>query len=398
MMSRRWLWLVFVLLLLAGVSCSGVGDSTDAMTEWIEGSFAAVGGALGGVFDHGADALGNVADFGGDLVAPVTEMFGSAVVEPLVVAPAPTPVPTPTAVPGSWRYVDAVERLVFPTPGPTAAPTKRPAREVARRARATLIPTPVAVAARDVASGLDDLSCEELYRGMLVGYSGRVPFGPEVAWQLSKQVVKARPSCGREGWSPKFGLGVVCEDMRVGGVRMSDFFVRWEGAKEKSPRVLSTRKDVEGNILVHFERMPLEAERGCWYYSAFHRTWFWAVFREGRSVSGVDLPSFPVCERRLRELVLEGVRAGEEVSALSVARLLDAVRLELPEACGSGLWNSFPVDAGHPECPAGVDTGFRRDGSVVLNWHPRYPASDGAVCWVLAPGASEWESFYEEKE
>ncbi len=388
--------LVLGLLVAAGVGL-GAGAWTGAFSPWLGPDFDEGGVVPRSFVDFWKGVGSSGTELGEELVAPVTAMFAGGSAGEVLAVPLLGPEPTPSPVSGPWRYVEEDDRLVFPTPGPTATPTPRPTRVVNLRARATLIPTPEARAPEEPWSELQELSCTDFYRGMLVAYSGRVPLGPEVSWQLSGQLVKVRPDCLEKGWRPEFGLGVVCEDIRVGGVRMSDSFIRWEGAKEKRPRVLSTRKDGEGNILVHFERMPLEDAKGCWYYSAFYRTWFWVVLRDERAVSGVDLPVFPSCEKRLGDLIRALALEGGQVNALEVARFIDGVKLEFPEECGGGLWTLFPVDSFHPECPAGRDTGVGYDGAAVVNWHPRYPASDGAVCWVFPAGGSEWKSFYEDE-
>ena len=304
--------------------------------------------------------------------------------------------PTPVVLDGDGFYVDEDNRLVVPTITPVPTLTPRPTSSVLPRLGE--IPTPTPTSLPTVLAVLSDIpegeviSCVDYYRRMLVDYGGRVSFGPEVAGRLSEEMRSARSDCVAGGWNPEFGLRPICVNAVVGGVRLKDGFLRYEGAKQKRPVVLSSRKDGGGNLLLHFERLPLEERSGCWYYLASRLSWFWAAFDASGSVeSGVDRPVFPRCEAYLKEL-LAGVEPSR-VSALFVARMLDLVKLELSSECAAGLWESYPRSEEREDCEVLGTTGVLGDGSLLINWHPDYPASDGAVCWVR-PSDGDWRPSY----
>ena len=304
--------------------------------------------------------------------------------EPLVW---PGVAPGPVVTPAEWRYVEPGGRLAFPTPTAAPAPTVRPTlavREVLRRVAPTRSPLVLKFGVEG------QMSCEDEYRRMLIGYEGRAPFGAEVAERLSEELTAGRPGCVEEGWVPEFGLERVCLSTVVGGLKLSYGFLR-AGGRLNTPTTLSTRRDESGNILVHFERLPLREESGCWYYAASQQAWGWVV---AGVVGGVDRPAFPVCEGRLRE-VLAGLEDAE-VGPLEVARAIDLVKKELAGECGTELWEVYPRGMAHGACEVEEDTGRWEEG-LVVNWHPEHPAGGGAVCWVLSEG--EWrESFPVEGE
>ena len=305
--------------------------------------------------------------------------------------------PTPVFLEGDGFYVGAEDRLVIPTMTPAPSPTPRVLAvvlsDVDRRGAPTPTPLPAALAALFDVPEEGILSCMDQYRRMLIDYRGRVPFGPEVAEQLSDGMLSVRKDCGEEGWAPEFGLEIVCVGLRVSGLRISDGFVVWEGAKEKYPRVLSTRRDGNGNLLVHFKRLPFQESRGCWYYDTVRLSWAWVVSKDSGAEGGVDRPEFPVCEGYLRNLVDDV--GGEGVRALEVARLVDRVRADLPSECETKLWDIYPRLSWNPGCEVQGDTGLLPDGSLLLNWHPEHLASDGAVCWLRNGESGEWRPFYE---
>ena len=201
------------------------------------------------------------------------------------------------------------------------------------------------------------------YRRMLIGYEGRIKFGPEVVDELSENMKEVRLDCVIEGWAPEFGLEAVCTSTRIGRMRVKDVFFRWEGKKEKRPIARATMRDDRGNIMVHFQRMPFYDGKGCWYYSSSTLSWAWLVGGESRLRSGIDRPQFPVCEKHLRNLLDEV--SLENFSALDVARLLDRVKLDAPSECGD-LWNIYPQRETRDDCEVSGSTGSVYDGVQVL--------------------------------
>ena len=315
-----------------------------------------------------------------------------------VVLPWPTPVsPVP---PGFGRYVGAEDRLVFPTATPVSTATPRPVREKAdivkllREAAGTPEPSPVAGPVSGPAPDYGDvpdgeLSCLGHYRRMLVDYNGMAPFGADVAVRLSGEFEEARPDCAGEGWLPEFGLERTCTSTWIGGIFLSRSFLRPEG-NMNVPTTRGTGRDEEGNIFLHFRRLPLRGEPGCWYYSASREVWAWSV---PGVAEGIDWPVFPVCDARLRSVLLEARGAG--FGPVDVARGIDRVRLELPRECPSARWSPYPRREAHEDCSVAVETGRWRN-AMVVNWHPDHPASGGAVCWVMIDG--EWSESYPVEE
>ena len=303
----------------------------------------------------------------------------------------PTPVPVHPFVPGVHRYVEAGDRLTIPAATPRPIPTPRPS------------PTPGfslevsqsgdgGGAVEVVGPGDGIRSCTSHYRQMLIDYRGRVLFGSHVGLLLSRELRKLRPDCVGQGWKPSFEADVVCVSGGVAGMRISDALT-WLPHSLASPRALPTARDDRGNILVHFARLPLVDERGCWYYSAAGDAWAWKISGGG---SGIDRPEFPACDHRLRELL--SASAGWDFGPLQVARALDEVRLQLPARCGSLLWDIFPASGSHEDCGVAGDTGLNPQGFLVITWHENHIPADGAVCWALPPGSTGWEFFYPKEE
>ena len=303
--------------------------------------------------------------------------------------------------PSVFRYVSGDQRLVFPTDTPVPTITPRPTFSfpgVGDRLTPVPDPGPAAFvkepssfwAGRDIPAV--SLSCRDRYREMLIAYDGRVPFGPEAAAELSRELVANRQDCLEEGWSPDFDLERVCVTGTVGGVRIRKGLVYSASAWDE-PAALGTGRDVDGNMLVHFRKMPLEDTRGCWYYLASDRSWSWFVLGGGR---GVDPSIFPACDALLRAVLLEGLSPG--TGTLDVARAIDNVRAELGEGCPARLWDLYPRVGGYGSCALDAPTGLSDDGSLVLNWQLAHPASGGALCWVWTPGDGVWREYYESEE
>ena len=321
-----------------------------------------------------------LAGCGGGARAPVT---------PTPAYVPPTAAPVHSFVPGVHRYVDPGGRLAVPTPTPVPTPTRVPLPgfipEVPLDTSGGGLSGPHG-ASEDAAAVPP--SCVDHYRRMLVEYEGRVPFGSQVAYQLSRELVELRPDCSRQGWSPRFEADLVCVTGRVGEVSISRGLT-WRQNSLSYPRAVPTARDSRGNILVHFARMPFDDAGGCWYYSSDTRAWAWLVVGSG---SGVDLPRFPSCEALLRDLLASQAQRG--FGPLQVVRAVDEVRLRLPVPCGSGLWNVFPTSRFQEGCGVESGTGLTPAGDLVVSWHDGHFPADDAVCWVLPRGSDEWKFHY----
>lgn len=244
-------------------------------------------------------------------------------------------------------------------------------------------------ASEEVGPEIGGLECNDAYRELLKGYSGRAVFSARIAEQMAEELLEQRSDCGEEGWSPLFRLGRVCTQSSVAGVRLPNSLLRYEGTLN-IPRSVGTSMDPDGNLLVHFEKMPLSEGRGCWFYQAHSMRWAW--FAKGVGV-GVDGAKFPRCEARLRELVAEGARVGV-VDGYWVARWVDEVRSWDVRGCPEEFWKPYASDSGHEDCGEGWSTGVIQDGRIVVNWQEGFRVSSGAVCWVLSPGGVEWEEYF----
>lgn len=305
--------------------------------------------------------------------------------------PTPTPWPEGTL---QWRYVDEGQRLVFEktpvVPTPTVTPRPTPDFSVRKSRGGTPRPT---VARR---AGLEfgrfqnvELGCVEAFRARLVGYVGRELFGPEVAWKMSGEFLEERPDCREEGWGPEFSLEAECVGLDVGSVQIGNAFVVWEGAREKSARVLSSRKDEWGNILLHFSRMPLQEGSGCWYYRASDETWVWVVRKGSKVENGVDNPDLSGCDSLLKA-ELRRLPAG--FSLADVGRAVDRV-VGVGRGCQTSFWRVFPRLEPDEGCGVDSETGDLGEGGRVVHWHEDYRPYDGAVCWVLERSWGLWKVY-----
>ena len=315
----------------------------------------------------------------------------------------PTPVAFPRSeerahpfVPGVHRYMEEGDRLVFTTPAPTPAlspapsPSSVPSLVPSQDGLvASLASTPTPEPPGMLWQG-DVPSCVDLYRRMLVGYDGRIPFGAEVAWSLSEEFRNMDAGCADEGWDPLFDAGVVCERGSIAGVRISPGLTRRLNSIAH-PKALPTGRDSKGNILVHFRRLPLGDGAGCWYYNSARRVWAWTVLGVE---SGVDRPRFPDCDALLLSLI--AASADEGFGPLHVARALDEAGLRSPGRCVPPLWSPFPFSGSHEDCGVSGGTLLQDDGLLVVSWHPDYRPADGSVCWVLDSGS--WEFFYPDED
>ena len=280
------------------------------------------------------------------------------------------------------RYTHSGQRFEFPAVvvEPTPAPTRRPTPDHAR-VLVEVEPTPTSPPPV-IDLGVD--TCEGHFRVMLIEYEGRKVFGPALVHELSDLLLEERPDCRELGWAPEFGLEPVCVGHLLGDEEISQSLLHF-GRYDREGRARPTMRDSLGNILVHFERVPLDDIQGCWFYNSFQRSWTWAV-SDGRI--GVDYPRFPGCEEPLRGWV-EEFSPGSGPDVRQVARKVDEIRL-LVDGCGTELWNPYPVDQTHADCALQGEFGVRDDRSILISWHPDFPPSDRSVCWHLLPGSDGW--------
>ena len=313
-------------------------------------------------------------------------------VSPSPVALQPTPAPdVHPFVPGVHRYVGEGDRLEIPTPTPVPTLTPLPVRDGGGKRVSAEMEQEAAASAVPLETSEEPRSCIDHYRAMLIEYRGRVPFSSQVALQLSRELGELRPDCPAQGWAPRFEPGLVCVTGSVSEVPISPRLTQRRHSLS-TPQPLPTARDDRGNILVHFARLPLRDEAGCWYYRASRDAWAWLVSGVD---SGVDRPRFPACDGLSRSLLaaLTG-----EFGPLQIARALDKVRLQLPSECGSPLWDIFPASGSHEDCGVPGGTGRSPDGFLVVTWHEEHLPADGAVCWVLFPGGSEWRPYYPKED
>ena len=275
---------------------------------------------------------------------------------------------------------------VAPVTPEVAAPTDTPD---AALFEPTMMPTelPPSAAARDVA---EVHPCVQEYRRMLIGYDGDVPFSTEVAYELSEFLKESRPECVEQGWNPFFAPDAVCSGGFVAEIRLSSLLTGRQTSGSK-PHALPTSRDSQGDILVHFTRLPLRESSGCWHYRALFEDWGWA----GGGISGVDRPAFPVCDGLLKDRIASLLP--HEFSHVRVDRLIQEIRQEFSEECASLTWSLRPVLKSHRDCGLPLDTGMVADGTLVVNWDREYRPSDNSVCWVLRPGSDAWEFYYRQR-
>ena len=312
----------------------------------------------------------------------------------------PAEAPVPTAVLTS-DFSPPI-RLVLPTFTPTPAPTDTPVFGVADGAVGlgddagpvrTVVP-PVSYFAkpfdwaeyarvrgvwRELGPG-GLVSCVDVYRRMLVGYDGRVAFGPEVAEVLSDELLRARPDCAEAGWSPEFSLKALCIMPTLAGRWLPEAFRYHHGSTNRLHGTMATE---HGSVLVHFSKAPLADGPACWAF--FAGDGVWVSFTSGVGEL-LDAPRFPWCEADLR-LRLAGT-LGQLLEAYQVVELIELVRADV-EGCETGGWDAFPRDSGYTSC-GDRSTGWYPGGDLVVNWHPEHLAAGGAACWVYTASSDEW--------
>ena len=278
--------------------------------------------------------------------------------------------------------IGSLERLALPTATPDSfvrllSPT------------ATLSPSPTPI--RRLASEgqvLDSTAgCEAAFRASLLEYDPSGVFGAEVVVELEQAFARDKPACVEEGWAPVFSLDRTCMSVHVGGQLLSSGLLL-EVSSSSSVAAGPTARDVAGNLLVHFSSMPFEALSGCWFYDAGRQLWAWTL-EDGRE--GYDRVVQSACDGELqRELV-----GSDEVTAVGVVELMERIRSRYPLDCEASAWSQYPSLVSNPGCFYDGPTGRFGDGSLLVNWHPLHPATDGSVCWYWNREESRWLLFYD---
>ena len=284
--------------------------------------------------------------------------------------------------PSAWRLAPRDMLLDIPTATPFPTPTPYP----------TFVPFeslgPVGVGVSRLPPLEVSLSCLDEFRADLAGYDGRGLFGAEVAQALSVDLVARRPECSDGGWSPRFGLAVVCEGGEVAGVKLPNGLVRLEG-NFHFIFALGSGRDDDGNILLHFEKLPYADGPGCWFYRALDRQWAW---QGPGPEKGVDRRELRACDVELRERLL---LPGRDVDPYNVVMLRDQISSEYPLDCPAVVWDSFPQLEGYELCGRGYKTGRWGDGKVVVNWRSGNLGGGSSLCWVWSTGEGLWKVYYE---
>ena len=155
-------------------------------------------------------------------------------------------------------------------------------------------PTTAVVAAKREATE-EPLSCVDDYRHLLVDYGPH--FSHEDASSLSEELKKLRPDCAEAGWnpitpsagrhnSPKYYCGTT-----VAGTEISRELTYKRLSTSSSRYARPTGRDGKGNILIHFEKLPLVDSPGCWYYKADDQTWSWSVSKGNMGIDQARVPT-----------------------------------------------------------------------------------------------------------
>ena len=277
-----------------------------------------------------------------------------------------------------------VDRLEFRTPSPEPEPTPSEAVRVF-----VPTPTPTALPERYLEYGRSVvLTCVNEYRRSVAEFPEGLMFRSESAETLSDLLVSRRADCG-EVWAPEFNYRVSCVGGDIGGEIFGSGLVRFEGSFGDR-FALPTRAGDAGDVLIHFSRMPDREGPGCWYFSSREVVWWWAVVdAEGSVVEwGRDPVLYPVCDLVLQDEIL----AADRVRPADVARLVAEVRRDYEGYCDVVGWNMFPRIGGNEGCDIFAPTGMFEDGSVVVNFSPDYPATDGSLCWHWDPEVGGWSA------
>lgn len=286
------------------------------------------------------------------------------------------------AIPSDLTVLQFSPRLVLPTFTP------RPGLSFPSPA-ATLAPSPTPVP-RLVSDGLKvdtSAGCEARFRAQLLDYGGPRLLGAEVVSDLAARFPVEHPGCVEEGWAPAFSLDRTCLSVHVGG-RLLPPGLLMENPASAAPSAGPTAADSSGNLLVHFSRMPFEQLAGCWYYDAERQIWAWSL-SDGQE--GFDRVVQSACDGELqRQLLLTHLP-----TAVAVVELMERIRVRYPLDCAAAAWSQFPSLVSHPGCFYEGPTGRFEDGSLLINWLPGYPATDGSVCWYWDPGDGSWLYFYD---
>lgn len=291
-----------------------------------------------------------------------------------------TPWPTFTPVPTPWPSFPFVPVDLAERPLPTFTPVPGEARVVG-----VLRPTP----------SPRRLDCTVHFRGWLLDRL-RLRDARHLRSLLGDFRLE-RPDCVYGKFDPVFVDAALCrDDDRVAGVRVSGPLSRGD-AYNRDLRLDRTRSDSSGNVLIHFQRLPLVNSPGCWYFHARSGLWYEQALSHDDSgpsivVAPFDRPTptpFPAdirtCDGELRDLI---ARAGPALRAPLVGQLV----LEVQTGLGHCAVSWAPALASHPVDPVCPQrpSGFTDRAGLVLHWS--VPPGDGASCWFYDPATRAWSS------
>ena len=207
-----------------------------------------------------------------------------------------------------------------------------------------------------------------------------------------------RPDCIYGKFDPIISEHPVCHRSdTVAGVRVSAVHSVGESYNH-NVRLGPTRSDNAGNVLIHFRRVPVGRDAGCWYY--VHSTGRWHVETVAQApvrptigptpltpqagVPTLPGPGYRQCDAELRSLLL----AQSSGAPLDVAGSVLQVETGLGQ-CSLG-WRPVVSEAQvSPACPA-LETGRYSSGALIIHWSD--PPHDGSSCWIYDPSVARWNT------
>ena len=226
-------------------------------------------------------------------------------------------------------------------------------------------------------------------------------FDAEYVMRLNERFESGRPECVDSGWAPEFSYGVVCTGETLAGldITSNSFYGEYDGASIIGrPRVGDYVWNPTGQssyqVLIHFDRLPMRQEGGCWGGSIWHHVWSWQT--EDGLEFGIDYPDAPVCNQALLGIAERIFGEGWTPEAWFLESS-DYLRDHVGDCPRHRLW---PVLEAQEGCPLEREAGLGGEGELVVHWdqRPVYPGKP--VCWVgvEAEGQFEWEGYDSEGE
>lgn len=216
---------------------------------------------------------------------------------------------------------------------------------------------------------------------------------------LNEGFEASRPDCVAAGWAPEFSYGVECEGVTFRGVDITSggFLGEYQGASitgrtRQGDFVWNPTRQWADQVLIHFERFPMNGGAGCWVGDIVSGQWGWQA--SDGSAHGGMFPSSPACNGNLlirAELLYESGWDSAEWLA-SVEQYLRENRELCPRA------RLLPVLEAPPGCPERGPSG-PFDGGLVVHWDFRRVFGGMPVCWVGNVDANEggliWSAYDE---